>query len=241
MHTSAVGWITILSGLLALACLFTMLAAVNFDTDALSDPQLLLGMKNMSVNAARWSMLFDMFGYYLLLLPLVWWLHAWYREKTAWANFITFSGLAYIITGAIGAAILAVVYPSVLTQYPAADETAKAILAGRFELVNEIVYGGMWNLLEQIFAAAWWLALAFLFLRDNRRAAGIAALLTGIACSADGLAGMLDAALLHEAALNAYLVLSVLFAFVMGLKLLGWAPARFAVLKNYPPPGFAKK
>ena len=241
MNISAVGWTTILSGLLALACLFTMLAAVNFNADALSDPNLLLGMKNISVSAARWSMLFDMLGYYLLLLPLVWWLHAWYRGKTAWANLITFSGLAYIIIGAIGAAILAVVYPSVLSQYPGADETGKAILAGRFELVNEIVYGGMWNLLEQLFAATWWLGLSFLFIREHWKTAGITALLTGVACGADGLAGIVGYAPLHMAALNAYLLLAVIFAFVTGVKLLGYEPARFAVLKNYPPPGFATR
>ncbi|MEI9912610.1 MAG: hypothetical protein WDO71_24985 [Bacteroidota bacterium] len=48
-------------------------------------------------------MIFDMFGYYLLLLPVIYLLHDWLKNQSAWSRLITFNGLAYVLTGAIGA------------------------------------------------------------------------------------------------------------------------------------------
>src|SRR5258706_13375549 len=107
------GIITIISGLLALACMIAGLIGVNYNFDAFADPLLILTTAGINVQAARWSMIFDMLGYYLLLLPAIYLLHDWIKNKSPWGNLISFCGLCYVLVGAIGAAILAVVWPSV--------------------------------------------------------------------------------------------------------------------------------
>ena len=69
-----VGAITILSGIIALWCLYTGADAVDYNFDAFSNPLIAL---NYSTNhgQATLFLLLDMFGYYLLLLPLVFYLH----------------------------------------------------------------------------------------------------------------------------------------------------------------------
>src|SRR5262245_19372219 len=109
------GILTILSAVLAVASMIATFIAVNFNADALSDPLLILSTAGTNAGAARWAMVFDMFGYYLLLLPAIYLLHDWMKEKTAWSNLITFSGLAYVLIGSIGPSILAVVWPGIMT------------------------------------------------------------------------------------------------------------------------------
>src|SRR6476620_8157282 len=99
----SIGIITILSGLIALACIILTLIAVNFNNDALSDPVLVLSTVGTNSVAARWSMITDMFGYYLLLLPIIYLFHDWMKEKSAWNNLVTFCGVAYVLIGSIGA------------------------------------------------------------------------------------------------------------------------------------------
>jgi hypothetical protein len=100
-------------------------------------------------------MIFDMFGYYMLLLPAIYRLHDWMKGRTAWSNMVTFCGLAYVLTGSIGASMLAVIWPYVINSFPLADIAGQKILKADFNLVNDMVYNGMWNLLELLFAATW--------------------------------------------------------------------------------------
>src|SRR6187397_1360720 len=106
-----IGVVTVLSGLTALACFIAMLIAVNFNSDVLSDPLLILSTGGINLTAVRWSMILDMFGYYLLLLPVIYLLNDWMKERSAWGNMVTFCGTAYVLIGSIGASILAVVWP----------------------------------------------------------------------------------------------------------------------------------
>lgn len=219
-HQKVIGIITITSGLLALACMIASAIGVNYNFDAFYNPVLILTTPGANAQAARWSMIFDMLGYYLLLLPVIYLLHDWIKTRTPWSRVITVSGMAYILVGAIGASILAVVWPHIINTYPLAPASQQEILKSNFELVNAMVYGGMWNLLEMFFAATWWIATGILLYKHNHKLVGSTALLTGIFSLADGLAGMFELSKLHELALNAYLLLAIAWAILTGIFLL---------------------
>jgi hypothetical protein len=61
-NQKAVGIITLLSGLLAAGCLVTGMVGVNYNFDAFSNPLLILTTPGINIEAARWSMILDMFG-----------------------------------------------------------------------------------------------------------------------------------------------------------------------------------
>jgi len=211
------GIVTVLSGLIAFACIMATLIAVNFNDKALSDPILMLSTAGTSSVAARWSMVFDMFGYYLLLLPVIYLLHDWMKEKSAWANMVTFCGLAYVLIGSIGASILAVVWPPIMTAFPGATAAEQQIMKANFSLINDMVYNGMWNLLEMAFAAAWWIFTGSMLVKNSFRFMGWLTVVTGISCLGDALSGLLQIGLLHELSLNVYLLLAIFWAIAIGI------------------------
>jgi hypothetical protein len=209
--------LTILSGIIALLCIILGAIAVNYHFEVFNNPALILTLAGVNAQASRWSMICDMLGYYMLLLPVIYYLHDWMKDKTPWSNLITFCGLAYVLIGSIGASILAVAYPQALHTYTAATPAMQQIIKSNFEFVNNMVYGGMWNLLEVLFAGIWWLFTGILLIKTKRKAIGLVSFITGCACLLDGFSGMIENAALHEITLNVYLYISILWAFWTGL------------------------
>jgi hypothetical protein len=137
------------------------LAAVRWDRGAFAD----LGRGvaavegHRSIRLLRWSMLADMAGFYLLLLPLavaVW--HTFLPDWGAWATLGTAAGVGYLLFGAAGAAILAA--------------TAGWLDAERGEPQGRALYRtlvdaialGLWATLNPFLAGVWWLALGLMLL-----------------------------------------------------------------------------
>jgi hypothetical protein len=215
-----VGAITLLSGLLAFASMVAVFIAVNYNADALSDPLLVLSTKGVNTTAARWSMILDMFGYYLLLLPVVYLLHDWFRERSVWAGMMRSCAVAYVLIGSIGASILAVVWPRIIDAFPLAGDTEQQILKANFMLVNDIVYNAMWNLLEMTFAATWWAFTGYQLLKYKHRFVGWLSVITAVSCVGDAVSGMLQAGWLHEVSLNVYLLFAIVWAIAIGIFLM---------------------
>ena len=212
-----IGAITVLSGLMALACFIATLIAVNFNSDVLSDPLLIFSTTGISVTAVRWSMILDMFGYYLLLLPVIYLLNDWMKERSAWSNMVTFCGIAYVLIGSIGASVLAVIWPKIIAAFSFANLSEKQILKANFSLINDMVYSGMWNLLEMTFAATWWIFIGFQFLKNKFKFIGWLSVITGIFCVGDATSGVFLIGWLHELSLNAYLLFSIIWAIAIGI------------------------
>ena len=152
--------------------------------------------------------------------PSSFFLNDWLKVHTPWHHLITFCGLGYVLVGAIGASILAVVWTSVLKDYATATPDLQLVLKNNFRFFNEMVYSGMWNLLEVFFAGFWWLAAGIVLCKKRYLLAGLLTVITGVSSLADGVAGVFQSAALHEAALNAYLLLAIIWALVMGAILL---------------------
>jgi hypothetical protein len=208
---------TIFSATVALLCMLLGAIAVNFHFEVFNNPALMLTLPGVNTEASKWSMICDMLGYYMLLLPVIYYLHDWMKDKTPWSNLITFCGLSYVLIGSIGASILAVAYPHALNTYPTATAEMQQIVKSNFEFVNNMVYGGMWNLLEVLFAGVWWLFIGILLIKSKRRAIGLVTVITACACLLDSFSGMIESSTLHEITLNVYLYISILWTFWMGI------------------------
>ncbi len=227
-----VGAITILSGIIALWCLYTGADAVDYNFDAFSNPLITLNYSANHQQASRFLLL-DMFGYYLLLLPLIFYLHQQYKFQSSWTPLITFSGLAYVLIGAIGAAILAAIWPALMQDYLSAADQNKEWTAGLFKTTTLLVTKGLWNILEVIFATGWWIGTGKLLYRENKWL-GAVTIATGLSTLADAIGNMAGWNSLAEAGLNLYLVLGIAWPVVMGISII----RKTALSKAIPQPAW---
>lgn len=214
------GYITLLSALLALACMLTAAFGVNFHVEVFNDPVQMLTLPGVNATASRWSMIFDMLGYYALLLPVVIYFRDWMNQFSPWSNLISICGIAYILIGAAGASVLAVVYPQTLSAYPLASPEMQQIIKTVFEVVNDAVYDGLWNLLEMLFGGTWWLFTGLYLFQSGKKALGSTTVVLGIFSLLDGLSGIFQISPLHDLALNVYLWLAILWAVWTGIALI---------------------
>ena len=81
---------------LAIGQAVTSLMAVNYDRGLWSHPNAIIAIGAAQAQILRWSMILDVFGDYLLLIPLMLFLGSWLKPRSP--NFVTFytlCGLAY--------------------------------------------------------------------------------------------------------------------------------------------------
>lgn len=212
------GFISIISGLLALVCIITGAMAVQNNFDAFSNPVLTLNYAH-NYQLAKWFNLFDLFGYYLLLLPLVFYYHHQYKYSSPWTTLISFCGLAYVLTGALGASILTAVWPDMMQDYLAASVNDKTMITALFKTTTLVVTKGMWNILEVLFASVWWIGLGRMILREHKLT-GVVTILTGISTLLDAAGNMINVNILADLGLNLYLVLGILWPVLIGATLI---------------------
>jgi hypothetical protein len=215
-YSKIVAALTIASGILALLCLVLLSIALTDHPEAISDPVQILQVPDLNISLIRASMLADIAGYYLLLLPLIYYLRPYFRKHTAWADLLTFCATAYALGGAIGAAIMSEVVTRLYTEYyqavPAGQESIRAV----FRSVIYLVYEGLWNLLGSLFAGIWWLLMGYALLASHK-ALGWVTTLLGAFTLLDALGHMSGIQWLAEIGLNVYLVIAPLWAIWMGV------------------------
>ena len=211
--------LSVLAGIISIASIFLMAAAANFNTAAFTDPQLLLGMTTADSQMLKWSMIADMLGFYLLLLPALFYFHQYLKTRTPWSYLVTWCGSAYILIGAIGAAILSVVWPANIVEYPIATAAQQEAIGRSFDLASQIVYSGMWNTLEVLLAGAWWLGIGVV-LKKEQPAFGLITITLGLASVVDGIGNMTGIAPMAELGLNIYLIVGMIWPVWFGAYLL---------------------
>lgn len=210
-----IGVLTILSGILALACMVVGLIATNYDSEAFTNPIKLLGMPDVNANHLRWFMLLDMAGYYLLLIPVLFLIHRKLEQTTAWASVFTSLGFGYIMIGAIGAATLAVTWPALIERHAAASPVMQEVYKGDFQLMTEFVVKGLWNYLEVLAGGVWWIGIGVFMIRD--RAVMILTIILGSSCIIDSIGEIFQLPLLAEIGLNIYLLLGIVWPIWIGI------------------------
>ena len=212
--------LAIISFPLALGSLVLPLMPADYDFDAFSNPVHMLSAGAGGASLLRWGMILDMLGFYLPLLPIALFLWQWLKPKSPnWARFYTLCGLGYVFIGAIGAAILAAVYPPLINAYTQASAQQRAVLETVFDTITNMVVWGMWNILEVLLAGAWFLGIGLL-LHSERRIFSIVSIVLGISALLDSAGMMLSIQALADLGLYVYLVLAPIWALWLGIDLL---------------------
>lgn len=205
---------------IAFGCLFLSLLAVDFDLGALEDPTAMLGVGREAATLLFWSMILDMFGYYLLLTPAAVFLWLILRRRDeGLVTVYTFCGLSYILVGAIGAAVLAAVGRPMMVAYAQASASQREMIEVAFQTVTLLVYGGLWNLLEVILAGVWWVGIGLLLRGDHPRL-GLLSIVLGLSGLLDAAGNILQLPGVAALGLNLYLILAPLWALCLGIAAL---------------------
>ena len=195
------GFLAVIAFPLAFASNLLLLMPFGFDLEAASDPMEVLALGADHGAMLRWGLILDLFGYYLLLLPLTLVLRRWTRRETSqWMALATVCGIAYLMIGAIGAAGLAAAVPTLIDQYGLATAEVRSAIEVGFVLVNDFVVQGLWNTLEVLPLGVWTGAVGTVLLHERR---GLALLSFTLAAAAvlDGTAHILGVSLMADVAL----------------------------------------
>jgi hypothetical protein len=204
----------------ALASLLVAMPAVGWDMNTISDLMLFLRSGARGAAAGRASMVLDLFGYYLLIAPLVLYTGRALRARApGWARLATGALAAYVLVGAAGAAVLAAALPALMTSYATAAAAERATIATVYRAVTDAVYGGLWNLLEELLSGAGWLIFGWLE-RARRPRLAVLTLALGAACLLDGAANSVGLKTVADFGLYVYLLLAPAWAVWAGVATL---------------------
>ena len=211
---------TLLSGPLAWLGLIVGLMGVGYDFEVFSDVNSLIAVGSEAAGLIRWSLLLNMFGSYLLLMPLLLFLWAWLKEDSPlFVNFYTLSGLLFLLLGAVGAAISASVWPKLINEYVGASAGQQEVLAAIFRAVAGVTEEGIQSTIQNVPAAIWFLGMGSL-LRQRRRGLGILALVLGVFLLLNGIGSLLQIESLSLLGLTGNLLLVPIWAIWFGVDLL---------------------
>jgi hypothetical protein len=144
------------------------LAAFQFRLDWFRDPVRVLGAGATSAELLRWASVLDLIGYYLATAVLAYVLWQWLRPRNPLiADLSALAAGGYVLAGGIGAAVLAMVGPMLMHDYTEAAAADQAVIAVQFAALLELVWRAIWQLLDGILVAAWWLGIGLLVRADR--------------------------------------------------------------------------
>jgi hypothetical protein len=160
-----------LAALLPLVALVVFLAAYRFDLGRLADLPSIVG-DSASSQTLRLAGLLDMSAYLPVALVAIY-LHRRLQARGGELIAIfTFGGLAYVVLGSLGGAIVATVEPPLVED---GSEMARTTFAAFSTLVTVTI----WSTLESIFLGTWLIGIGWL-VRAERAAFGNLAVVAGV-------------------------------------------------------------
>ncbi len=155
--------------------------AFEFRVDWFIDPARLVAAGPASPTLLRWAALTDLFSYYLptAVVALALW-HVLRPRSPALADVATLGALGYVLAGSIGAVSLATAGPLLLQAYaaPGADQ---ASIATAFAVLVEVVWRGVWQLLDTALIGVWLVGVGLLTRVDQPSFARLSVALGGFA------------------------------------------------------------
>lgn len=159
----------VVSLVIGLASDILFLAAFQFRIDWFLEPTRILGAGSTSGELLRWASVLDLIGYYLATGVLAYALWRILRPRDpVLADLSTLAAFAFTVAGGTAAAVLAMVGPMLMEQHAAATGAAeRAVIAGQFTLLFEVVWRSVWQLFDPIVLGAWWLGIGLLLQGDQ--------------------------------------------------------------------------
>lgn len=153
---------------IGLASNVLFLAAFQFRIDWFLDPGQMVSAGTTSAELLRWASVLDLVGYYLATGVLAYALWRVLRPRDpVLADLSTLAAIGYTVAGGTAAAVLAMVGPMLMEQHASATGVEQATIGAFFALLFEGVWRSVWQLLDGILLAAWWLGIGLLLRRDH--------------------------------------------------------------------------
>jgi|APTNR8051073442_1049403.scaffolds.fasta_scaffold02695_10 hypothetical protein len=211
------GAAAMLSCPIGLASIILVFNAFNWDFETAFDPLKAIAYQPDPSPALRWGWSLDILGYYLLLAPAVIYLHNWLSLKAPLhSQLFAFFGLGYILTGAVGAAVLAGTSQPLFAAYATGDPTQQVAVAQIYASTVHAVMDGIWNLFSMLMGAIWWLGTGWL-LRSERKWLAMLFTTIGVASLVDVFGTAFQNELVSTLGLNIYLWFAPLGALWLGV------------------------
>ena len=161
---------SILALIISVPASLAFFAAFGWSVDAFfGAPSAILDGGHSAALLLRWGAIGDMFYSYVLVVPLALFLHRRLRPNRPWlADLGTVAGLAYCIVGGAGAAILATVGSTLVDAYSTAAVADRAAIAISFDALRNLVFLGLWQMLDAITLGTWIASIGVLLLSERR-------------------------------------------------------------------------
>lgn len=160
------------------------LEAFQFRLDRFLEPTLILGSGAIPAELLRWASVLDLFGYYLATAVLAYVLWRQLRPRNPLlADLSTLAAVGYALAGWAGAAVLSMVAPMLMQAYTDATPAGQALIAAQFATVLEVVWRSIWQFLDAILLAAWWLGIGRLLRQDHLRLSRLSLVLAAAAAA----------------------------------------------------------
>lgn len=164
---------TVLSLLLGVAATVVLFAAYGFDPAAFAHPGSIVDKGPGAAQLFRWGALLDM-GSYLPLAPLVLYLHSRLRDRgPQTVSLLTAGGLAYVLIGGIGGALLASAGPPLIEAYATTSDAGREAARITLETLGHAVLVGLFGTLELIPFGVWVFGVGWLLRSDWPRFAAV--------------------------------------------------------------------
>ncbi|MBC7776972.1 MAG: hypothetical protein H7246_16190 [Phycisphaerae bacterium] len=210
------GAAAMLSCPIGLASIILVFNAFNWDFEAAFNPLKAIAYLPDPSSALRWGWFLDIIGYYLLLAPAVIYLHYWLSPRASLhSNLFAFFGLGYVLTGALGAAVLTGATQPLFTAYNTSDPAQQLAVAQIYATLVHAVMDGIWNMFSMLMGAIWWLGTGWL-LRSERKWLALFFTFMGIASLLDVVGMALQNEFASTLGLNIYLWFAPIVAFWLG-------------------------
>ena len=214
------GLTAILASVLAVASLWVGLAGLDYELDAFSGAEAILGAGAAAATYIRWSQICNLFGNYFLLFPVALLLWQWLRPANPpFADFYTLAGLFFLAVGGIASGILVGTWPDMLIDYANAAGANREIIATEFVNFTRSIENGLQGLVQNVPGAIWLLGMGGLLKRE-RPALGWLTLVFGFFMLINSLGSLLDNSTLSMIGFSGNLLILPLWALWIGVDLL---------------------
>ncbi len=154
--------------------------AIDFNAEIMADQSLMIALGDQAAEMFRWGEVLDIFGFYLLLIPVALYLRHWlHPHRPNLVDLFTLFGLGSIFFGVAGAAIRFGAMTEMMHAYVQASGAEREMLAALFQVLIDVIFSGL-STLEILLMGGWVLGMG-LVLRRERRAFGLFTTMLGIA------------------------------------------------------------
>ena len=181
MRTAAIAALIVAIGV-GMASNLLFLAAFQFRLDWFLEPTRILGAGAASAELLRWAATLDLVGYYLASAVLAYVLWRVLRPRSPLvADLSALAAVGYSLAGGAGAAVLAMVGPMLMHEHATADPAEQDVIATQFAILFEVVWRSIWQFLDGILVAAWWLGIGLLLRPDQPGLSRLCIVLSAVA------------------------------------------------------------